>query len=149
MASVSASHLIIFIASILVAATVAGTITTTVADISGALETQGVDVANEIATDVEIITDAGAQVYNRSGADNVTLHVKNTGSEYLPDDAGLIDVFVDGRYVTNVTVTVIDDSAWTPGSVARFDISAPGLSPGDHRVKIVINGNEEVFEFRL
>ncbi|AWB27875.1 flagellar protein G [Halococcoides cellulosivorans] len=149
MASVSASHLIIFIASILVAATVAGTITATVADMSQSLETQGVDVSDQIATDFAVITDAGAQVYDRDGAENVTLHVKNTGSRYLPDDASQIDVFVDGEYTTDVTVTIVDGTAWTPGSVARFDVAAPGLTTGDHRVKIVAGGHEEVFEFRL
>jgi flagellar protein FlaG len=150
-ASVSASHLIIFIASVLVAASVAGTITNTVGDLSGAITEQGVDVSNDVRTDVEIISDSGAQVYNRSGNGNVTLLVKNTGSNRLSADTGGVDVVLDGALRTAVSLTVVtgdDPTVWGPNDVARIEVSVPGLAPGDHRIQLTINGDEEVFEFQ-
>lgn len=150
MASVSASHLIIFIASVLVAASVAGTITNTVGELSGAITDQGVDVSNDVRSDIEVISDSGAQVYDRNGNGNLTLLVKNTGSNRLSPTSSGVDIVLDGAYRTAVGVTVVggdDPNSWGPGDVVRMNISVPGLPAGDHRVKLTINGDEEVFEF--
>ena len=148
MASVSVSHLIIFIASIVVAASVAGVLTNGVSDVSQSLSQHSVDVAKKVRTNVAIISDAGATVYNRSGNDNVTLLVKNTGEQPIPADPSVVDVVSDGGYVSNDNLTVVGSSTgtWRPGQVARLTFHEP-LSPGDHRVKIVVNGDSEVFRF--
>ena len=147
MASVSTSHLILFIASMLVAASVAGTFVNSVSDVSSAIEDQSLDVSEEVRTDVEIISDSGAQVYD-SGTGNVTLYVKNTGTTQLPADADFVDVVLDGVYRTDVTVTVVDGTEWHEHNVARLEISTGSLPDGDHRVKVTVNGDSEVFTFR-
>ena len=148
MASVSTSHLILFIASLVVAASVAGTFTNEIQRLSGALGDRGLDVSQQIRTDVEVISDADAgNVYNSSGEENITVLVKNTGSQNLEGDPDELDVIVDGRYLTDVSVTVIGGERWDVGSVARVEINA-SLTSGDHRVKLIVNEDEEVFEFR-
>lgn len=149
MASVSSSTLIIFIASILVAASVAGTMTSGVQRLSGALGDRSVDVSQEIQTDVEIISDAGSpgSVYD-GGNDTLTLLVKNTGSKSLPAAPGTFDIIVDGEYATSLTVEVVDGSSWEPGNVARVTASGVTLSSGDHRVVVIVNGDREVLELR-
>jgi len=151
-ASVSASHLIFFIASVIVAASVAGTFTTGVNDVSQSLQSHSVDVAKQVRTNVAIISDAGANVYNRSGKQNVTLLVKNTGEQPIPVDPTEIDVMLDGTYEEHVPPGVLGRNAngtWLPGDVVRVTFSAPGLAAGDHRVKLVVNGDSEVFRFRV
>ena len=147
MASVSSSTLIIFIASILVAASVAGTMTSGVQQLSSALGDRSVDVSQEIETDVEIISDAGSpeSVYDN---ETLTLLVKNTGSESLPAAPGTFDVIVDGEYATNKDVEVVDGSSWSPGNVARVNATDVSLNPGDHRVVVIVNGDREVLEVR-
>lgn len=148
MASVSTSHLILFIASLVVAASVAGTFTSEIERLSGALGDQGLDVSKQIRTDVEVISDAEAgNVYNSSGDENITVLVKNTGSQNLDGDPDELDVIVDGEYQTDVSVSVVGGGGWDVGAVARVEINQ-SLDPGDHRVKVVANGDEEVFEFR-
>jgi len=149
MAGVSASHLIIFIASMMVAASVVGVFTDSVGQLSDAIDDQGVHVSSDVRSDIEVISDSGsAAVYNSSGDGNITLHVKNTGSSRLPAEADQMDVLVNGMYQTDVTVTLLGGAeAWRPGEVVRVEISEP-LDPGDHRVKLIVNGDEEVFEFR-
>jgi flagellar protein FlaG len=149
-ASVSASHLILFIASVLVAASVAGTITSTVGQLSEGVSQQGSDLSEDVRTDVEIISDSGAQVYDRNGNGNVTILVKNTGSSQLAPTSSSMDVLLDGLFQQPVEVTVVDGdnpNSWRPGEVVRIETSAPALDPGDHRVKLIVNGDEEVFEF--
>lgn len=147
MASVSASHLIIFIASILVAASVAGTITSTVGQLGEAVDDLGVDASQEVRTDIEIISDSGAAVYDTDGNENITLYVKNTGSQRLPADGSGLDVLLDGVYWSDVSMSVVEGDSWQPGAVVRLEISAPDLDSGDHRVQLTINGDREVFEF--
>lgn len=146
MASVSISHLILFIASIIVAASVAGTMTAGVDRLDDAISAESLDVSREVRTDVEVISDPGSPVYNVSGNENVTLLVKNTGSRNLPTDAIVVDVLVDGTYRTDVWVEPIGGT-WNTGDVVRLHVDAP-LASGDHRVKLIVGGDEEVFRFR-
>ena len=139
--------LILFIASIVVAAGVAGVLIDTVDGISNAVDDRGGDVSKSIETDVEIISDPEAGVYDATN-ETVTLYVKNTGIRTLPSDPGVVDLFVDGQYRTNTTMTVVDDAAWTPDAVVELTVSNVSLSAGDHRVKLVIDKDEEVFQFR-
>jgi flagellar protein FlaG len=149
MASVSVSHLIIFIASIVVAASVVGVFTDSVNQLSNAIDEQGVDVSNDVRTDIEIISDSGSSnVYNASGNDNITIYVKNTGSSTLDHRPRGFDLFVDGVYETNVESTLMNGAdSWGPQDVVELEIDHE-LSAGDHRVKVIVNGDEEVFEFR-
>ena len=141
--------MILFIAGIVVAGAVAGTLTTEVSRLSAAIDDRGVDVSNQIQTDIEIISDAGSpdQIYNDGGNENITLYVKNTGSSTLPAEADRIELLVDGEFVTDFTVTVVDGSSWSTDNVVELEIDH-SLNAGDHRVKVVVNGDEEVFEFR-
>lgn len=151
MASVSASHLILFVASMVIAAGVAGTLTNEVSRVSGAIDDFGVEVSDDIRSDIEIISDAGSPVWDTDGAENVTLLVKNTGSTELPTDPGAVDVLLDGEFQSPVSITVLDGSEWTSNAVVRieFDASELGAGSGDHRVKVVVNGDAEVFTFRI
>ena len=147
MASVSTSHLILFIASMVVAASVAGTFTTEIQRLSGALDDRGLDVSQQIRTDVEVISDAEAgNVYNDT-ENRTTVLVKNTGIQNLDANPDEIDIILDGEYQTDVSVTVVGGERWDVGSVARVEINA-SLTTGDHRVKLIVNEDEEVFEFR-
>ena len=149
MAEVSVPSLIIFIASIVVAAGVAGVLVNTVSGISSALDERGMDVSSDIRTDVEIISDAGGGVYD-DGNGTVTLLVKNTGHRTLPADADAYDVILDARYQTNVSVVqVYGGTALEPNAVVELRISEVSLDAGDHRVKLVVSGDEEVFRFNI
>ncbi|MFC7097318.1 flagellar protein G [Halobaculum marinum] len=149
MAGGSAAELILFIAAIVIAASVAGTLTSEVDRVSDAISAKSLDVAGEIRADTEIVSDAGASVYNGT-TENVTIHVRNTGASDLPVDPGAVDVILDGAYVTDVTVTVVDGGdAWHRGDVVRIEFATGGLtSDTDHRLKLVVRGDEEVFRFR-
>ncbi|WP_435174438.1 flagellar protein G [Halorussus sp. AFM4] len=149
MASVSSSHLILFIASLLIAASVAGTFTQGVQRLSSALGDRSLDVAKDVRTDIEIISDPGSGViYNSSGNENVTLLVKNTGSLNLAADSDQVDVLVDGQLQTDVTMTIADGETWMVGNVAQLEIDTGTLNSGDHRVRVIVNGDEETMEFR-
>jgi len=148
-ASVSTSHLILFIASLLIAASVAGTFTQGVQRLSSALGDRSVDVSSDVRTDVEVISDPGSNaVYNES-SETLTLLVKNTGSRDLDASPDRVDVLIDGRYQPNVSTTVVDGPYWRVGNVVRITVElGSALADGDHRAKVIVSGDEEVLEFR-
>ncbi len=153
MASVSISHMILFIASMLIAASVAGVFTTSVDRLSGAIDDQGLQVSDNVRTDIEIISDngTGACVYNCDGQGNLTLLVKNTGTQRLPAQAEQIEVLINGQFQTpgDIYIEVLGESdTWDRGTVIRIKVTEDLPSDQDHRAKVIINGDEEVFEFR-
>ena len=160
MASVPVSHLILFIASLVIAAGVVGTITTGVDRVSSAVDDAGLDATEQLRTDVTVISDPNAGVYDES-TNNVTLLIKNTGTYRLAPDGSGLDVVFDGRFVrpdaTSGEVVSADGStAWSRGDVLRLTIDLDEIEDGstlseeesDHRVFISINGDEELFQFR-
>jgi flagellar protein FlaG len=152
MASASVSSLIIFIASLVVAASVAGTLVTQVGDITHSVTDSSEDVEKNINTDIAIISDAGRPDSIYDGGATITVLVKNTGSGTLATDPGQLDVLVNGSYVGESDLTVTKagggSGSWGPGEVVKVEIGYGGLETGDHRVTVIVNGNEEVLRFR-
>jgi flagellar protein FlaG len=160
MASVPVSHLILFIASLVIAAGVVGTITTGVDRVSAAVDDAGLDATEQLRTDVTIISDPSAGVYNAT-EENVTLLIKNTGTYRLAPDGSDLDVVFDGAYVrpdalSGELVSADGANAWSRGDVLRLTINVNaiegqdgGLVDGDHRVYLSVNGDEELFQFRV
>jgi len=147
MASVSVSHLIIFIAAMVVASSVAGVLTTTVNDIGDAIDDQGLSVSDDIRSEVEIINDPGSEVINTSAnPDRVELYVKNTGNKELTTNPDNVDVFLNGQFRTadNVTIVSSDSDVWGRNDVARIDIedTAP-ITDGENRAKVRVGGAED------
>ena len=149
MAIVSSETLILFIATVLVAGSVAGALTGGVNQLSSALGDRSLDVSEEIRTDVEIISDAGSGAVYDANNDTVTILVKNTGSNTLAGSPDTIDVVIDGSYRANLTTEFVDEDAWLPGSVLRVRVQNVDLATSeDHRVVIDVHGNTERFAFR-
>lgn len=151
MSGVSVTHLVLFIASLVVAAGVAGTLVTEVDRVSQSVSSQGDEVSESISTDIEVISDTGSDAIYDNGT--VTVLAKNTGSVDLAAEADHVDVLVDGRFMPpgNVSVERADGSgerAWRSGSVVRITIDR-ALQAGDHRVTVRVNGNEAVLQFRV
>jgi len=150
-ASTSVSTLVLFIAAVSVAAAVSGAMVTTVGDIASSLDDRGADVAADIDTDVEIISDpASGAVYDAANG-TVTVLVKNTGRRTLPTEGTGVEVLLDGRYVPRssygVTVLGDGDGAWRDGRVVRVVVDE-SLQPGDHRVTVVVGSERETMGFR-
>lgn len=149
MASDSVSTLILFIAALSIAAAVSGTLVTSVGGLAEAVDARGVDVAEDIDTDIEIISDPGSSAIYDDSNSEVTLLVKNSGRHGLSADGSNIEVLLDGEYVSGsaITVEVLDGDAWTNGNVARLRIDK-SLTAGDHRATVIVENERETLRFR-
>ena len=148
MASASVSHLVLFIASLLIAATVAGTLITGVDRVNHAMADQSLQTSEQLEADITIISDAGSDAVVEDGV--VTLLVKNTGTSTLRAQSDGIDILINGTYIPNdaVEVEVLgsdgDTSRWAPHAVVEITLEL-SLSSGDHRAVVRTAGNEDVF----
>ena len=164
MASVPVSHLVLFIASLIIAAGVVGTVTTGVDRVSEAVEDGSIDATQQLRTDVTVISDPNGGVYDpNAGTDgNVTVLVKNTGTQRLAPDGSGVDVVFDGQFVppsarSGVLVSAGGSAAWGRGDVLELTIDLDEMSDvgsldgqtSDHRVYLTVNGDEELFQFRV
>jgi len=150
MASVSASHLIIFVASLVIAAGVVGTLTTGVERVSSSIDDGSLDVSQQIRMDMSVISDSG-HLYDSSG--NITIHVRNTGSQQVAIERSSVDLVLNGQFLSENDYTVSDangdENTWRPGGVIAIDIDASNFESGtDYRLFLTVNGDEELFEFR-
>lgn len=149
MASASVSELIMFIAAVSVAAAVSGALVTTVGGISGSLDERGADVAADIATDIEVISDPGSGAVYDGEDGQVRLLVKNTGRRTIETDETAVEVLLDGRYVppSEYSIAVIGGERWHDGDVVRLRVNE-SLTSGDHRATVIVESERETLRFR-
>ena len=154
MAGESISSLILFIAAMLVAATVAGTLVASVTDVSASIDDYSGELSEEIDTDVTVISDAGSDAVYDDGDDELTLLVKNTGERTLSTDPGVHTVLINGQYADAADVSIADPTggevSWQSGDVVEItvdDASENGYVSGENRVVVDVGGDREVFEF--
>jgi len=163
MSGISASTLVIFIASILVAAGVAGTLVTTVGDISSSAETQGDAISDSINTEIELLNDGRGSNFYQENVENsdgdeveglVTLYVRNAGSTALSQDSDRINVLVNGQLIASddLAITSVnggDPDVWAEDEVIEIEISlSESLEGSDNRVTVSVEGSERAIEFK-
>lgn len=157
MGSVSATHLILFIASLVIAVGIAGTLVMEVGKLDTAIDNRGTSVAEEIETEVAIISDEGTSeaIYDPDASDDdVTILVKNIGSESIPVDERVVDVLIDGTYISNDDIVAMEridvdgSETWRPGGVVEISIANHDPS-GDTELTVIVNGGEDSIQVHL
>lgn len=144
----SITHLLFFIAAIMIAVGVIGVVTTNVQSITASYGMGSKSLADQLKTDITIINDPAAIPFSNN---NYSFFVKNTGKSIL--DPSTVNMFVDGNYTFNLTYTVMEGgNSWSPSYVLMLNYSTsknPALSSGDHTLRVVAgNGVFDTMAFR-
>lgn len=124
--------MLLFTASIGLAAVVIGFISTGVQDMVRSGQLRGQDVAAQLRTDVQIINDPASMPTSPA-----TVYVKNTGSETLV--ANLTTLIVNGTVRSSAVATVLNASSpghWKPGEVLELRDASLTLGAGDHTLQV-------------
>lgn len=160
--SVSTTHLIFFIASVVIASVLVGVLSAAVYNIQSGIDARGDTLGENLKTDIEIINDPNnmTQIYSDTDNYNLTIYVKNIGRCQLDRDD--VNVIVDGRLFVGgeYNVTAQDENGnWATGAqwnmtrVLRIVILSPQAyatpGSGNHYVKVAINGVDDTLEFRV
>ncbi|MBM4248176.1 MAG: flagellar protein G [Euryarchaeota archaeon] len=150
MPGTSASHMIFFIASMIVATAVAGIFVTTVINLAGDIREAADDEAKQFNTQVTIINDPSAMPYNDT-CSTLVLYVKNIGSNILGSNT--VTILINGTYFTrdNMTFRLLDGATeWGKEVVLEITLTNITLATGDHSLKLIVQGKESVvFKFKI
>ncbi len=145
-AGTSATEMIFFITSVMIALSVVGAIFLNVQSISSAVTIGSKTLTAQLKTDITVINDPEFTHYS-SG--NYTFYIKNTGAEEL--DTEYINVMIDGTLISNVNLnkTIIGGGqTWLTGDVLKINATIDPLIGDSHNLRIITaNGIEDTFTF--
>jgi len=130
--SLTGSHVIFFIAAIIVASTVSGIFIAVTMDVSTSLSERGNRLQEQLDTDFEIINDPDN--INYSGG-YYTFYLKNIGGKKLVTTNTTFQVFINGDIIA-VANYYFGDSSIKVSEVTELYVSA-SLSSGDHTLRVV------------
>jgi archaellum component FlaG (FlaF/FlaG flagellin family) len=148
MPATGATHLIFFIAAMVIASALVGGFYVVIQDLNDAMEERSLAEQNSIRSRVEIINDLVAMPYNNTSKE-LTLYVKNTGAQML--DPNRTVVFIDG-FDHNFTWRLVGGvSRWTPGVTLELTVESCYFTAlSDHSVKVSTSyGASDRKEFRI
>jgi flagellar protein FlaG len=142
----SVTHMIFFIAAVLVAGSMAGVFLSVGYEMAKKIELESESMTEAMQSDIAIINDPAMMPYDGT---SLTLYVENTGSSTLMT-SGLF-VMMDGSYVNDTVLQVVGRSGaeWIPSTVLQITIDI-SLVPGDHNVKVITgDGEADSLTFRV
>lgn len=141
------THLIFFIAAVVVAISVVAVLTSNVQSLTGSTAVSSKIMAEQLRTDITVISDPEMIPYDSV---SYTFYVKNTGQTELA--TGFINIFIDGELIAPANVNMslpAGEVVWRTGDVLEIDVSISELSEGDHRFLIAAeNGKTDAINFR-
>ena len=145
-AGTSATQLIFFITSVIIALSVVGTMFLNIESISTAAVAGSKTLTEQLRTDITIINDP--ELIPNSG-DRYTFYVKNTGKEDLGTE--YITVIIDGAIVpdSSLNKTILSgQTMWLSEDVLAINATT-SLQTGSHSLRVITgNGIEDTFSFR-
>ena len=131
--SLTGTHVVFFIASVIIAGTVSGVIVSVINDVSNSLSDRGERVQEHLDTEFEIINDPD---YIPTSGSNYLFYLKNIGGNKLATSNQTFHLFVDGDIVATAnyyfSVTSIQ-----PDEVATIYVDNSEISAGDQTLRIV------------
>ena len=134
MPATGATHLIFFIAAMVIASALVGGFYVVIDNLNDGMVARSEAEQKSIRSRVEIINDLVAMPYNNTSKELI-VYVKNTGAERL--DPNQTVVFIDGLH-HNSTVKLLGGAGnWTPGVTLEVTVEdCYFAADSDHSVKV-------------
>jgi|Deesub1362A_J573_1020465.scaffolds.fasta_scaffold00191_25 flagellar protein FlaG len=145
----SAANIILFIATLIVATSVAAVLGTTTHKITIGLQAKEELLTKALSSDIEIINDP--VVIPKQG-NYYLFYVKNIGKEKILFDSTSLSVLIDGQLIPAANLTVT--SPGNQGYLSLADVGTIGvmtnLTSGDHTIKVITyEGASDSLDFRI
>jgi len=144
----SATEIIIFIGSVLVAVSVAGALGIASINMAAGFKDKADLVKDELETEFEIINDPDN--IPLSGTDYI-FYLKNTGKNNFYFNSDTVSVFIDGQLVSpsQLSFSSQDGISLKRSEVGQILVGS-SISSGYHRIKVVLhNGIDREMVFRV
>ena len=131
--SLTGTHVIFFIASVIIAGAVSGVIIAVITDVSNSLSDRGERVQEQLNTEFKIINDPDDIPI--SGSDYL-FYLKNIGGKELATSNETFHLFVDGDLVATTNYNFSEVSLKTD-EVAIIYVDNSEISTGDQTLRVV------------
>jgi len=144
--SLTGTHVVFFIAAIIIASAVSGVFIAVVNDVTTSFSERGQRVEIQLDTEFDIINDPE----NIPSADGFyNFYFKNIGRNKLTTSNSTFNVFVDGEIVVTEYYNFSDLSI-QPDDITTLNIDTNEILAGDHTLRIVgPQAVEDEFEFTI
>lgn len=131
--SLTGTHVIFFIASVIIAGAVSGVFVAITYDVSSSLSSRGERVQDQLDIEFKIINDPDN--IPTSGSDYL-FYLKNIGGVELATTNETFHLFLDGDLVVTANYNFSDDSI-QPDEVTTIYVDNSAISIGDQTLRIV------------
>ena len=144
--SLTGTHVVFFIASVIIASAVSGVIVAVITDVSNSLSERGERVQDQLDTEFKIINDPD---YIPTSGNNYLFYIKNVGGNELATSNETFQLFVDGDLI-NVSNYNFSDSSIQPDEITTIYVNDSDISTGDQTLRVVgPQAIEDEFEFTI
>ena len=144
--SLTSTHVIFFIASVIVASLVSGVFVAVTTNTSSSLSDRGDRIKEQLDTEFKIIND-NENIPSSGGYYN--FYIKNIGAKKLATTNDTFQVFVDGEYIAVANYYFSADSV-QPGDVVTLYIATGQIAAGDSTLRVVgPQAVEDEFDFTI
>ena len=133
--SLTGSHVIFFVAAIIVAGTVSGIFTAVILDISGSISDRADRIQTQLNTEFEIINDPNNIPLTANSSYRI-FYLKNIGSEKLLTTKNTFHAFIDGDLVSSDNY-YFESSSISTSEVTELYIATSEISSDDHTLRVV------------
>jgi flagellar protein FlaG len=131
--SLTGTHVIFFIAAVIIAGTVSGVFMAVITDVSKSLSERGDRVQQQLDTEFNIINDPN---HIPSSENDYLFYLKNIGAKELKTTNETFQLFVDGEIIFIENYNFSDGSI-RPDEVTTIYVNKTQISSGDHTLRIV------------
>jgi len=131
--SVTGSHVVFFIASVIAAGAVSGVFLAVTFDLNSSFSERGIRVQEVLDTEFTVINDP--EHIPVSGSDHL-FYVKNTGGSELITTSEIFSVFIDGEVVTITNYNFSVESI-RPGEISTLYIDSGMIGSGAQTLRLV------------
>jgi len=131
--SLTGTHVIFFIASVIIASAVSGVFVAVIQDVTNSYSERGERVQEQLDTEFKIINDPDNIPIEGS---NYLFYLMNVGGNELTTTNTTFHVFIDGDIVATANYNFSDDSI-QPDEVTTIYINNSEISTGDQILRIV------------
>lgn len=131
--SVTGSHVVFFIASVIAAGAVSGVFMAVTYNLSSSISERGARVQELLDTEFRIINDN--QHIPLSG-EFYLFYLKNIGGKQLVTTNEVFTIFIDGELITQNKFSFSVETI-RKGEISTIYIDSSSIGPGDHTLRVV------------
>lgn len=144
--SLSGTHVVYFVAAIIVAGVVSGVLVAVTNDISSGLSKRGDRLREELDTEFKIINDPD-NIPNMSGFYH--FYIKNVGGRMITTSNTTFTLLINGEIISFNNFSFSDETIH-PGEYTTMNVKIDVISQGNHKIRLVGPSDvKDEFKFKI